>query len=392
MTIETDIIIIGAGIAGASAASILAETASVIVLEQEAHAGYHATGRSAATWAPVYGPPAIQELTRLSRQALCAPPASLGGVPFTSPRGEMLLGRHGDEAEIECSKESGMESISIEQAKQRVPLIRFDKVSTVLYYEDMLSVDVDALHQAYLKKYRANAGTIVCNAAVTSLEYKNNNWYVTTPSNSYCAPVVINAAGAWADKVAALAGARSLKLQPKRRSAALVPFAENSNMNTWPMIFSAGETFYCTPFGNGMMISPADETAVEPHDAWPDDGDLAGAIDTFEQYIDYNVPKITHSWAGLRTFAPDGDPVVGFDPDIEGFFWLAGQGGYGIQTSPAMAVLSARLVNEYRNGKKLLSTKYADNNASNTELAELSAGTIDHFAKRLSPSRPGLGT
>ncbi len=342
-SIETDIIVIGAGIAGTSAAAELATNANVIVLEREAHPGYHSTGRSAATWAPFYGPDVIQKLTALSKTTLCNPPIEMGGTAFTGPRGEMMLGRTGDEEEIDQHIEYGMQALSKSDALQYVPLIN-ESVTHFLYTDNMLSIDVDALHQSYIKKTKSLGSSIECNQEVVSVEYSTNKWIVATATTQYSAPIVVNAAGAWADQIAALAGAETIGLQPKRRSAALTPYAEHSNMADWPMIFGAGEVFYCTPFGNGMMISPADETIVEPHDAWPDDLDIATGIDIFQQFINYEVQTLNHQWAGLRTFAPDGNPVVGFDSELPGFFWLAGQGGYGIQTSPAIGALCAELI------------------------------------------------
>lgn len=377
MTEKTDIIVIGAGIAGTSAAAALAESASVIVLEQEAQPGYHATGRSAATWAPFYGPQVIQRLTAHSKQTLCSPGPKLGGNSFTTPSGEMMLGRAQDAGELEEQKQLGMHAIPFKEAQQMVPLLRRDVIDSVLYTDAMLRIDVDALHQAYIKTLKAAGGSIACNAKVESLRNDGQGWSVATSDRHYEAPIVINAAGAWADEIAAMAGVGTIGIQPKRRSAALVPFAENANMENWPMIFGAGEVFYATPFGNGMMISPADETPVEPHDAWPDELDLATGIDHFQSMIDYDIRRITHSWAGLRTFAPDGSPVVGFDSKVPGFFWLAGQGGYGIQTSAAIATLCAKLINESRNNKT--EAEYFVNPQDHQELSSL--------ASQLNPAR-----
>ncbi len=377
MSVPTDIIVIGAGIAGASAAAALADTASIIVLEQESHPGYHATGRSAATWAPFYGPPAIQQLTALSEQTLCSPPAHLHAKPFTSALGEMMLGTTKDIEALEEQKALGMQEINFEEALQMVPLLRREAVDTVLYTDTLLRVDVDALHQAWLKKTKAAGGLIVSSAKAQTISHDGHGWTVATSQQHYTAPVVINAAGAWADEIASMAGVDTIGMQPRRRSAALVPYAKNANMKNWPMIFGAGETFYATSFSNGMMISPADETLVEPHDAWPDDTDLATGIDQFQSVISYDVPRITHSWAGLRTFAPDGVPVIGFDAKAPGFFWLAGQGGYGIQTSPAIATLCARLVNASRSG---ISTPAGF-------VAPQDCDRLDRLASQLSPTR-----
>ena len=370
MQVKADIIVIGAGIAGTSAAAALAQSANIIVLDQEAQAGYHSTGRSAATWAPYYGPDIIRFLTAASIDTLSKPEANFADQPFTCKRGEMMLGLEGDEAEIECHKLMGMDSLSLSDARALVPMLK-DSVKHILYTDNMLGIDVDALHQAFIRKIKSNSSQIIVNQKVVAMEYSDNRWHINTATTDYQSPIVINAAGAWADNIAALAGVTPVGLQPKRRSAALAPYAEGENMPDWPMIFGAGESFYCTPFGNGMMISPADETPVDPHDVWPEDIDIATGIDLFQQHIDYDFKSVIHQWAGLRTFAPDGNPVVGFDNNLPGFFWLAGQGGYGIQTSPALAALCRELI-------------YPDSGTSNGFFTE---PEITDLRYKLSPAR-----
>lgn len=374
---QADIIVIGAGMAGCSAAATLADSARVIVLEQEQQPGYHATGRSAATLAPFYGPTVIQQLTALSAPYLNAPPAVASDAPFTSPRGEMILvGKNNTtkdqadsastEALVEESLAHGLQTLSFEDAQQIVQLLKPDAIDRVLYTDKLLSIDVDALHQSYIRLLRKAGGEIICESPVTHLDYANNHWHVTCGKAEYRAPVIVNAAGAWADDIAGLAGLPRSGLQPKRRSAALVPFPElpaagvqtqvqtrtqtrktdqTSTAANWPMVLDIHERFYCIPFGSGLMVSPADETPMDAHDVWPEDIDLATGIDHFQQLLNYDVQTMTHSWAGLRTFAADGEPIVGFDPLAEGFFWLAGQGGYGIQTAPAMSMLCDYLIN-----------------------------------------------
>lgn len=347
---QSDIIVIGAGMAGCSAAATLARTARVTVLEQEAQPGYHSTGRSAATLAPFYGPDVIQTLTAMSAPFLNTPPDAINTAPFTAARGEMTLVATADNTQqhtaalIEESLAHGLQELSIDDALALVPLLRTDRIDRVLYSDQLLSIDVDALHQYYIRQLRQHGGELICNSGVTQLEYISPNWHITTASGAvYNAPLVINAAGAWADTVAQLAGLPAAGIQPKRRTAALVPFSDQSehdmsvHMSSWPMVLDIHEQFYCIPFGSGLMISPADATPVDAHDVWPEDLDIATGIDHFQQLIDYDVPTITHQWAGLRSFAADGNPVVGFDPLASGFFWLAGQGGYGIQTAPALA-------------------------------------------------------
>ena len=344
MSRSADIIVIGAGIAGTSAAAALSENANVVVLEQEAQPGYHSTGRSAATFAPYYGPQVIQQLSALSKTLLTEPDKSFSTQPFTSAKGELMLGRSEDAKEIETHLALGMQPLSIDEAREFVPLIKGDGIDHILYTDNMLDIDVDALHQAFIKRLKNQHGRLVCNAQITALHFDDNLWHLTTNDENWRAPIIVNASGAWADQIACMAGAAPIGIQPKRRSAALVPYLPDSNMSEWPMVFGAAENFYCTPFGNGLMISPADATPVDPQDAWPEDIDVALGIDEFQKYIDYEVTRVDHQWAGLRSFAPDGDPVVGFDPNLQGFFWLAGQGGYGIQTSPAMAALCKNII------------------------------------------------
>jgi D-arginine dehydrogenase len=186
----------------------------------------------------------------------------------------------------------------------------------------------------------------VCNAGVTAIERGRGTWTVVTPAGRFTAPLLVDAAGAWADEVARLAGIAPLGLQPRRRSAALVPAPDGFDISSWPMTFGAGETFYFKPTGGKIMISPADATPVEPHDAWADDMRIAEAIELYQAHMDHEITRLDHTWGGLRTFAPDGEPVVGPAPGEPAFFWLAGQGGYGIQTSPALSRAAAALVLE----------------------------------------------
>jgi len=370
MATQVDIIVIGAGIAGTSAASVLSENNSVVVLEREAQPGYHSTGRSAATWAPFYGPEVIRELTALSYPLLSNPCAEFADSAFTSKKGELIVCPHTLQEELDHHLALGMQLLSTTDALKKVPLLKLEATDQVLYTDEMFDIDVDRLHRAYIRYTRQQGGDLVCNAEVKSLERSDNQWHVVTSQGSWVSPVVVNAAGAWVDEVARLAKVEPVGIQPKRRSAVLVPFLDEHHMADWPMIFGAGESFYCTPFGNGLMISPADETDIEPCDVWPDELDIARGIDEFQRRVDYDVERVVHKWAGLRNFALDGNPVVGFDKHADGFFWLAGQGGYGIQTSPALAALCKSLIE-------------GDQNASPV-FGEVSTGKL---CENLAPSR-----
>jgi D-arginine dehydrogenase len=206
-----------------------------------------------------------------------------------------------------------------------------------------MDIDVATLHQGYLAGLRRRGGQLVTDAGVTSLRRKAGVWTAATRAGAFAAPIVLNAAGAWADAVAALAGLAPLGLAPKRRTVALIP-GPDLDFAAWPLVIEAGESFYFKPDAGRLLISPADETDSAPTDAQPEDLDVAIAVDRIERATTMSIRRITHRWAGLRTFAPDRTPVCGFDPHADGFFWLAGQGGYGIQSAAALAKRTARLI------------------------------------------------
>lgn len=342
MVQSADVIVIGGGIAGASAASELASDRKVVLLEMEERPGYHTTGRSAAMFVPTYGPPVIMAITRASADFFHNTPEGFADTPILSPRGELMLVGPGDEAEAEKARAIGLKDISMEEGKALIQLLRTENLVGLLLDEAAQSIDVDVLHQGFLRRFRQRGGTLLCDAEVTRLTRSHGTWKAETRQGTFEAPVVVNASGAWADVLADRARVKRRGLTPKRRSAALVSMPVD--ISRWPLTFGAGETFYFKPMGGKLMISPADVTPVEPHDAWADDMLLAEAIERFQQVVAHEVTHIDHTWGGLRTFASDGDPVVGYDPEAEGFFWLVGQGGYGIQTSPGLSRLAAALV------------------------------------------------
>jgi D-arginine dehydrogenase len=344
MSTSFDVIVIGAGIAGASLAAELQPGKSVLMLEMEERAGYHSTGRSAAMYLPTYGPAMIQALTRASGGFFHAPPSGFADAPLLSPRGELMLVDEAHEADADAARALGLKDISIAEVRRLLPIVRPESFRLALFDPAGEDIDVDLLHQGFLRRLRRAGGQVQCDAAATGLDYRAGRWTVTTRAGNFQASVIVNAAGAWADEVAKLAGARTVGLQPKRRSAALVSPPEGVDISRWPLTFGAGETFYFKPMGGKIMISPADATPVEPHDAWADDMKIAEAIELYQMHMDHAITRLDHTWAGLRNFAPDGEPVVGYDPQVEGFFWLAGQGGYGIQTSPALSRTAAALI------------------------------------------------
>jgi len=337
MTTQFDIIVIGAGIAGASVAAHLAADLKVLILEMEDRPGYHTTGRSAATYEPNYGPAPMKALTRASRREFDA-----GG--YLTPRETIFVMPEGQEADFDhlVAGQKGMREITVHEARQKHPLLRQSYVKRAILDPGTADIDVDLLHQNYLKAFKARGGMLKCGAPVTGLN-GDSGWRVTAGGINFTAQVIVNAAGAWGDHIAELAGVKTIGLQPKRRSIAVVPPADGIDVMSWPLVGDVGETWYAKPQSGKLLVSPADATPVDPHDAYADDMTLAEGIDRFQQAVDMEVTRVDHTWGGLRSFAPDGCPVIGFDTQATGFFWLIGQGGYGIQTSPALSRLAAAM-------------------------------------------------
>ena len=338
MSTDFDIIVIGAGIAGASVAAHLAETHKVAICEMEERPGYHTTGRSAATYEPNYGPPSICALTRASRREY-----DEGG--YLTPRESVFFMPDGQEAAFDAvmAGQKGMAEISVAAAKTRFPLLRNGYARRAILDAGTADIDVDLLHQSFLKLFRQRGGTLACESPVKALE-KNGVWSVRAGDKVLRSRIIVDAAGAWGDQVAEMAGRRGIGLQPKRRSIAVVPAPAGVDIMSWAMAIDCGETWYCKPQSGKLLISPADATPVDPHDAYADDMTLAEGIDRFQHAVDMEVTRVERTWGGLRSFAPDGNPVVGYDQQDDGFFWLIGQGGYGIQSSPALSRLAAALV------------------------------------------------
>jgi D-arginine dehydrogenase len=329
-----DIIVVGAGIAGASAAAALAPHARVLVLEAEAHPATHSTGRSAAIFVRNYGNHVIRALNDASFGSL---------TEYLSPRGIMTIASASEEEAFETfMADTTAEMISTKEACALFPLLRSDAAQFAAIERNASDIDVDRLMQDHLRALRHTGCEVVTHARLMGLTRVGDVWHAKWPGGEASAPIVINAAGAWADPVAALAGLSAIGVQPFRRSAAILPI--EMRVTDWPMVLPATETWYAKPEAGQLMVSPADEDPVEPMDAWADDMILAEGLDRFAQAMQFEVKRVSHSWAGLRCFAPDRTPVVGFDPRVDGFFWLAGQGGYGVQTSPALAGLARDLI------------------------------------------------
>ena len=357
MADTADVVIVGGGMAGIGLGAHLAPHARVVLMEREAQPGYHASGRSAAIFLKNYGNPTVRTLTRAGEALLANPPGDLAESPLLSPRGMLTLAA-GEEIrafETFVSGALGAVEVSIEEAFRRVPVLRPGRFVRAAIEEDAPDIDVHTLLHGWLRIYRRHGGVIHTNAEVMDIAREAGGaWQITTKDRTVSAPVLVNAAGAWADAIAALAGVPPLGLRPLRRSAAIIPAPEGQDVSRWPLFGTVSETWYAKPDAGRLMISPADEDEVEPHDAWPDDMVLAEGLDRFSQATTVEVRRLDRSWAGLRTFAPDRTPVAGFDPVAEGFFWLAGQGGYGIQTSPALSQLASALILGQEPGAALL--------------------------------------
>ena len=340
---EYDVIVVGAGMAGASLAAELAAGTKVLVLEQEDAPGRHATGRSAALYSEIYGNTVIRALTRASRPAILAENGR-----FARPRQCLHIARADQMERLEAfaalpDVASASRRMTAAEALAAAPLLRAGYVAAAVAELNAYDLDVDALHQHCLRRVRAAGGTVRCNACVTAGAFRAGLWHLEAGGETLSAPVVVNASGAWGDRVAAALGVAPLGLQPMRRTVALVPGPEADGWQDGPAIIDIDERFYFKPDAGRILVSPADETPSPPCDAFPDGIDVATAIDRMQGAADLPVKRVLATWAGLRTFTPDRTPAVGFDGVAEGFFWHVGQGGYGIQTAPAMGRLGASL-------------------------------------------------
>lgn len=335
-----DFIVIGAGIGGASVAYWLAQQARVIVLEGESQPGYHSTGRSAALFMESYGPDQVRALTRASLDFFNNPPPGFCAHPLLSPRGAFVFAGPGEEAALAAHEalvratSSAAERLDARAALELVPVLRPEAVVAGVLEKDAADIDVDALLQGFLRGVRQHGGRTVFDAAVGAMRRKDGLWTVATRAGEFRAPVVVNAAGAWADALARLAGAAPVGLVPKRRSAFIFAPPEGVDATRWPLFLDVGESFYIKPDAGMLLGSPCNADPVAPHDVQAEELDVAIAIDAIERLTTLRIRRPSHVWAGLRSFVADGELVGGFDPAQSGFFWAAGQGGYGIQSAP----------------------------------------------------------
>ena len=343
-----DFIIIGAGIAGASVAAFLAPDAKICVLEAESQAGYHSTGRSAAMYVPAYGPPIIRMLTRASGRFFNAPPDGFTETPLLSPRDILLIVQPSQETQLaqfqaEMEEAQNLVAISAEEMRARQPLLRKGYASQGLIDPTGSDIDVHALHRGFLRQMRQEGGQFLPNARVQSLRREKGIWHIRLKDRMLYARTIINAAGAWAEEIGQMARAEEIGLVPKRRTALLIDPPAGLDLAKMPMTIDIEEAFYLKPEAGQILISPANEDPMAACDAQPDEMDIAICVDRIEGAFDLKLRRFQAKWAGLRSFVADKEPVVGYSDKVDGFFWLAGQGGYGIQSCPAMGQLAAAL-------------------------------------------------
>lgn len=345
-----DAVVVGAGIAGASFAHALAPHARVLLLERESQPGMHSTGRSAAMFMASYGPPQVRALTRASRAFYQQPPAGFADTPILSARGALYVGWQGQEAALDAmlselrATGSVVERIDAAQCLRRVPVLRAEGLVGGVLEADAMDIDVHALHQGFLRGFRRAGGTLWCDAELRSAEPAAGAWDVAlADGRRVAARTLVNAAGAWADEVAHRCGAQPLAIEPRRRSAFTFAAPAGVDARGWPTVADVGEHWYFKPDAGALLGSPANADPVAAHDVMPEELDIATGIAAIEAATTLTIRRPARTWAGLRSFAPDGELVIGWDARCNGFFWLAGQGGYGIQSAAGAAELAAAL-------------------------------------------------
>ncbi len=347
-----DIAIVGAGIAGAAAACFITQAAPgtrVLLLEREAQPGVHSTGRSAAMFEESYGPGPVRALTRASRAFLEQPPTGFAEGPLLRPRGALFIAAADRLAPLRALHDTlraeGVAAswLTTVEAQALCPVLRPEAVAAAVLDPGAADLDVHALHQGFLRSARAAGTRLVCHAEVRQLQRTGSGWRLDTTAGELQATRVVNAAGAWADELAARAGLASVGLQPKRRSAFVFDAPAGADVAPWPLVTDIDESFYVKPEAGLLLGSPANADPVPPHDVMPEELDIATAIHRIEAATTLQIRRPRRTWAGLRSFVPDGSLVIGADPAEPAFLWLAAQGGYGIQTSVAAGQLLATL-------------------------------------------------
>ena len=347
--IECDVCVVGAGIAGASVAARLAADRAVVLVEREALPGWHTTSRSAAIFTHVLPGAQVAPLTRASEAFFRAPPDGFSEAPLAQARPVLEFGDAGRfdalREMLDSLRAGGGAARWVDgpEACVMTPILRPEFAAGGVLDEDAFEMDVDALLQGFLRRLRGLGGQLLTGAPLVGVERIGERWHVRAGETEVVASVLVNAAGAWGDEVAGLAGARGLGLEPRRRTMTVMEL-DRDDVGRWPMCVQADHGLYFKPDAGRLLVSAMDQTPSPPCDAYADDMDVAEALDRFATVTTAPLRRPLRTWAGLRTFAPDDEPVAGFDPDVPGFFWLVGQGGAGIQTAPALSAAAAALV------------------------------------------------
>jgi D-arginine dehydrogenase len=348
--IESDFLVVGAGVSGAAAAAELAAEGKVTLVEMEERPGYHSSGRSAALFTPNYGPALVRAIIAAGTGFLRDPPVGFAAQPLLSPRQAITFVGAGDEALIdrfmaEAAPETPVEEISPQRACELAPLLKREAVARAMLDRHVTDMDANAIHQGYLRLFKARGGTLACDQRITGLERRAGQWQATSAAGAvFAAPILVNAAGAWADEIGCMAGLKPIGLQPKRRTAIIIAGDPALAPATLPAVDDGAAESYVKPDAGRLMASLGDATPSPPCDAQPDDLDMAMIVDWLERKTHLAVRRIEHSWAGLRCFVADNQPVAGFDAGADGFFWLAGQGGYGIMLAPGLGRFARDLI------------------------------------------------
>jgi len=335
---KSDFLIIGGGIAGLSAAAKLVPLGTLTLLEAEDNLAYHASARSAALYEPRYGNPAVVDISLASGDFY-------HGSELLTPRGFMFVDAHDQEERFRTQlKAFDLDELSLGEARRLFPILNPETIGFAAFAGHAWDIDTDRLLQDCAREARHAGAQIVTRARVSAITRHPEGWTVEAGGETYETRLLIDAAGAWADEVAALAGLAPIGIQPYRRSMARIPAPEGMDVSHWPMVIGGNEDWYCKPDAGALIVSPADEDPLPPQDAWADDMVLAEGLARYEEAVTEPVTRMLANWAGLRSFAPDRTPVIGHSPQDAGFFWLAGQGGYGFQSAPAAAALVADLI------------------------------------------------
>jgi D-arginine dehydrogenase len=342
-------VVIGAGIAGASAAYELAKGHPVVILERESQPGYHTTGRSAAVFSEIYGNETIRAASVASRPFFSSSPREFAEHPLWAPRPMVMVARDDQIDTLHRNYDDWVRlvpSIRLligDDARSAVPMLKPDYVAAAVVETHAYDLDVNEIHRGFLRGAARAGAKLVCNAEVLGLSNEGPHWRLHTKAGEFLGRNIINAAGAWGDEIGAFSGAGAIGLTPTRRTAIIFDPAPLQDVRSWPTVIDTDEQFYFKPDAGRLLGSPADETPSPPCDAQPEEIDVAIAVDRIERAANFRADRVLRKWAGLRSFVADKSPVIGFDSKADGFFWLAAQGGYGIQTAPALGRVAAAL-------------------------------------------------